>query len=217
MTKEELLTGIKAQLGDPNGNGYYEKLGISARTLQSYVDNIGSVLPEGDLSDDVVESHIAILTSIGGQMRKDISDGIKSARQTGPEPPKPGYDNVLEELRNRIAELDKSNVELKDKFLATERTAMREQFMSSLKKEMQQRGANDDYVLNVVLRNWTYADGDTLQLVIDKAMENYDAEVKQCRGGGAIPRRGGESAASDDSFDSYFSRKLAEKGIETAK
>ena len=81
IEKEELLKTFGERIGEPDANGNYEKIGISQRTLDAYVEAISKGGVE-TVDDAFLDCHISILESMGGQMRKMYADFVKSYKPT---------------------------------------------------------------------------------------------------------------------------------------
>lgn len=218
IEKEELLKTFGERIGEPDANGNYEKIGISQRTLDAYVEAISKGGVE-TVDDAFLDCHISILESMGGQMRKMYADFVKSYKPTQ-EPTKeepikeetpteetPKEDNALKAIQEQLKQVLELNTTLTsrlDKMEAKEKVA---QTTKAVADAMKAKGASDAYVLNNVLKTLQLEEGKSAEDIADAMMATYDKELKECRGAGAQPRMGGNGGSSQTAADRYFAQK----------
>ena len=222
IEKEELLKTFGERIGEPDANGNYEKIGISQRTLDAYVEAISKGGVE-TVDDAFLDCHISILESMGGQMRKMYADFVKSYKPTQ-EPTKeepikeetpieetPKEDNALKAIQEQLKQVLELNTNLTsrlDKMEAKEKVA---QTTKAVADAMKAKGASDAYVLNNVLKTLQLEEGKSAEELADAMMAKYDEELKECRGIGATPRNGTGGTASSKELEEYFAEKFANK------
>lgn len=78
MEKETLLTGLKKVLGEPTAEGYIGDTGVSVRTLDAYAEALMPTITEESLNDDFYSRHASVVKKMGGQMRHEKSEFIKT-------------------------------------------------------------------------------------------------------------------------------------------
>lgn len=207
IEKEELLKTFGEKLGEPDANGNYEKIGISQRTLDAYVDAISKLGVES-ADEAFLNCHISILESMGGQMRKMYADFVKSYKPTQ-EPTK--EDDALKAIQEQLKQVLELNTTLTtrlDQMEAKEKVA---QTTKAVADTMKAKGASDAYVLNNVLKTLQLEEGKSAEELADAMMAKYDEELKACRGDGATPRNGTGGTASSKELEDYFAEKFANK------
>ena len=218
IEKEELLKTFGERIGEPDANGNYEKIGISQRTLDAYVEAISNLGIE-TAEEAFYNNHISVLESMGGQMRKMYADFVKSYKPTQ-EPTKeesikeetpteetPKEDNALKAIQEQLKQVLELNTTLTsrlDKMEAKEKVA---QTTKAVADAMKAKGASDAYVLNNVLKTLQLEEGKSAEELADAMMATYDKELKECRGAGAQPRMGGNGGSSQTAADRYFAQK----------
>lgn len=224
MTKEELLSALSAHVGEPNESGIFPDFGISVRTLDCYVENIASVAPD-DLNDDFIAAQIAILKSIGGQLRKEKADFAKSYQPPTPPPlapsepeqpaaqpsqsptPSPTIDDRYEALLKSLTDkVDEMNRRISDR----ENSEHLSMLSHKVRTALVGKGATDEYVLNAVMRNRQMDISKDVDSLIADYLSDYDKEYAACRGEGAPPRNGTQAAKTTHGadLDAYFAEKF---------
>lgn len=223
IEKEELLKTFGEKLGEPDANGNYEKIGISQRTLDAYVDAISKLGVES-ADEAFLNCHISILESMGGQMRKMYADFVKSYKPTQ-EPTKeeepikketpteesPKEDDALKAIHEQLKQVLELNTTLTSRLDQMEAKEKVAQTTKAVADAMKAKGANDAYVLNNVLKSLQLEDGKSADDLANDMMAKYDEELKECRGIGATPRNGTGGTASSKELEEYFAEKFANK------
>lgn len=213
MTKEELSNLFAAKVGEPDADGNYAKLGISSRTLDAYLDGLSTLGTEVDEAS--LDTHMTFLGSMGGQLRKEKADFVKSYKPAEPEPKpkdeekKPEEDEYAKRIESLQAKIDEFDAKLK----RNEETANSKKLAGDVAARMKSLGAEDEYVLNIVLRGATFDGGKNANDLADELMSKYDDELRLCRGDGAIPRGNGGSGGSKNELAEYFAEKFAKQGF----
>lgn len=206
MDKETLLQGFGERLGNTE-NGFYTQNGLSERTVETYVD---AILPSvGETVDDAFyATHVAILGTMGGQLRHEKAEWIKSQKPTPPSPPNP---KPSEETPSEVAELKAMLESITERLDKTAKAEQADKELRTLKSLMKEKGAQDEYCLKNVLKGYALPEGKKATDVVDDMLKAYDSEVKECRGIGATPRAGQHGGGKTDTAASRFFAKKAEK------
>ena len=219
IEKEELLKTFGEKLGEPDANGNYEKIGISQRTLDAYVDAISKGGVE-TADESFYDAHISILESMGGQMRKMYADFVKSYKPTqeptkqdepikddAPIEPQPKEEDALKAIQDQLKQVLELNTTLTSRLDQMEAKEKVAQTTKAVADAMKAKGANDAYVLNNVLKSLQLEDGKSADDLANDMMAKYDKELKEGRGAGAQPRMGGGGGSAQNAADRYFAQK----------
>lgn len=221
IEKEELLKTFGERIGEPDANGNYEKIGISQRTLDAYVEAISKGGVE-KVDDAFLDCHISILESMGGQMRKMYADFVKSYKPTQeptkeepikeePAEPQPKEDDALKAIQEQLKQVLELNTALTSRLDQMEAKEKVAQTTKAVADAMKAKGASDAYVLNNVLKTLQLEEGKSAEDLASAMMAKYDEELKECRGVGATPRNGTGGTASSKELEEYFAEKFANK------
>lgn len=142
--KEKILQELKQRAA---------KSGCSARTIETYVENISLPEDEAMLTDEYYLAHVNILTSLGGQMSADIArqvDEFKKNYKPQPTPPKPATPPTPPALPEGFEQFQKEVRE----FMANQKTnadkAKRDALLGEVRKNLIAQGATDEFVLDFV-------------------------------------------------------------------
>lgn len=209
MDKETLLTEFGTRLGETDSEGNYTQSGISARTLDTYVEQILPTVGE-EVDDNFYTTHVAILNTMGGQMRKQIADAIKAAQKQQPKPEQPTKtDSQSGSEDNELKELTATVKSLTERLNAQEKAQKVAENLTQLKALLKEQGATDEYVLRNTLRGYTLPEGKEPKDVVEDVLKAYDNEMRECRGDGAAPRTGNGGGTSQTAVSNYFARKKA--------
>lgn len=210
MDKETLLTEFGTRLGNTDSEGNYTQSGISARTLNTYVEQILPTVGE-EVNDDFYTTHVAILNTMGGQMRKQIADAIKAAQaKQQPKPEQPTEIETPSESEDKeLKELTATVKSLTERLNAQEKAHKTAENLAQLKTLLKEQGATDEYVLRNTLRGYTLPEGKEPKDVVEDVLKAYDNEMRECRGDGATPRTGNGGSTSQTAVSNYFARKKA--------
>lgn len=211
MDKETLLTEFGSRLGKTDNEGNYTHAGISSRTLDVYVENILSTAGETP-DENFYTSHIAILNSLGGQMRKQIADAIKAAKTKQTPPSDDDADEKQTPPSDEVQKLRASIESLAKRLDDQDKNRLQETSLSELKTLLKEQGATDEYVLRNTLKGYVIPGGKKPEEVVDAVLALYDKEVRECRGDGATPRNGNGGKNSKTAVNNYFARKAQREG-----
>lgn len=222
IEKEELLKTFGERIGNPDANGNYEKIGISQRTLDAYVEAISNLGIE-TADEAFYNNHISVLESMGGQMRKMYADFVKSYKPTqeptkeepidkgAPTAEQPKEDDALKAIQEQLKQVLELNTNLTSRLDKMEAKEKVSQTTRAVADAMKAKGASDAYVLNNVLKTLQIEEGKSAEELAEAMMATYDKELKECRGEGAIPRNGTGGASSAGDLEAYFAEKFANK------
>lgn len=211
MDKETLLTEFGSRLGKTDSEGNYTQAGISSRTLDVYVENILPTAGEAP-DENFYTSHVAILNSLGGQMRKQIADAIKSAMPKQTPPSIDEADKAQTPPSDEVQKLQATIESLTKRLDDQDKTRLQETSLSELKTLLKEKGATDEYVLRNTLKGYVIPEGKNPEEVVDAVLSLYDKEVRECRGDGATPRNGSGGKNSQTAVNNYFARKAQREG-----
>lgn len=189
--KEKILQELKKRAA---------KSGCSERTIQTYVENISLPEDESTLTDDFYNGHVAILTTIGGQISRHVAEQVDEFKKNfKPEPQKtiqPGNSpDAIQKLEATVQALQaRLDQEAKDR-------ARAEKFAAA-DRLMTEQGATNKTVRELIMANVEIKDDDTAEIIATKGKTLYDAKYTELYGSGSAPRVSGNSAAgSPPDFD----------------
>lgn len=180
MEKETLLNGFNQRIGNPDANGMYSGIGVSARTLDVYIDNIlQEITDDTSVNDDFYDKHVAFIKAMGGQMMHEKSEFIKGYK---PQPQTPPAQQESE-FKQWLAKFEKEQEESKKLLLV---------------KELRIDAAGKADELNVSNRSlWKdavgmveYKDDMTLDEMTTAAKTIYEKKLKEYLGEGVQPYGG---------------------------
>lgn len=211
MEKEELLTKLQTEIGKPDAEGNYGVTGISQRTLDTYIESILPTLGE-NADDAVVSAHAAILKSIGGQIRHEKAEFVKSYKPQQPKQSQPdsngkeGKEGGGEEseILKMLKQISTDNEALKQRLDKREKEAEQTRIKTLVVEGLKSKNATDEYVLKNCLKGVEFDVSKSVEELVDEYIKVYDAEYKEARGGADAPRRGGSGASGDGFIDSFF-------------
>lgn len=215
MEKETLLTGFKNLLGEPGANGYFGDTGVTARTLDAYVDALLPTIASDDaVNDSFYQSQLGVIKAMGGQMRYEQSEFVKNYKPKEGEPPVPSS-------QPNPTPVDHGNDDLLKRLEAIEKE--REQFKkTSFEKSLREKVINKAGSLNVsnkalwedVAGMIPITDGMDESKLEEETKRLYESKLKAYNGDGAIPYRGvgggGGSDSSSKALDEFFAKKAQE-------
>lgn len=211
MEKETLLTGFAERLGAPDAEGMYEA-GVSERTLNAYVDGLlPTITDDAQVDDSFWNRHIDFLKTMGGQMRHEKAEFVKSYKPQNIKPPvkvEPTENPELEALKKRVEEMEKEKAEEKKQMAA-----------KNLRLEVKGRCAS----LNVANKAlWEdavemaeYKDGMTVDELEKATKSVYEKKLKEYFGKGASPYGGGSNLQTLDKEEANNRREAFKKHMQS--
>jgi len=214
MEKETLLNGLRSVIGEPDTTGNYKELGITDRTLDAYLGAIAPTIGD-DVADDFYQSQVTVLKAMGGQLRHEQAEFVKSYKGNNPPPPSqkpkdvPGDNQpeYLKELSNGLKTLLEENKELKSRLDRIDKNNVQSKLKTQVIGAMREAGADDDYVLETTMRGIELDEKKSVEELTKEHLARYDKEFKSCRGEGAVPRETVGGGKRKTAIDDYFSKK----------
>lgn len=214
MEKETLLTGLKNVLGEPGTNGYFGDTGVTARTLDAYVNALLPTISSDDMvSDSFYQSQAEVIKAMGGQMRFEQSEFVKNYKPKGGEqqvqtpPPNPTpVDHGNDDLLKRLDAIEKEReLEKKTSF----EKSLREKVIQKAGELNVYNKALWEDVANLV----PIKEGMSINELEEETKRMYESKLKAYNGEGAVPYGGGRPGGGSDSsktLDDFFARKAQE-------
>lgn len=201
MEKEQILSTLKEKL---------ETNSLSDRTLTAYIE---VNMPE-EGSDFDFDKHTEFLKSLNGNYSHDVAETVTKQMDdfkknykspTKKEEPSAEEKKEVEGLKAQIQAL----CERIDK---KESEESRRGLYDKVKAELKKQGCNDAYVLKNALAKVELDTERKQSEIVKDALKIYDSEFAECRGSGAMPRKGGGGNARETTeADSYFAKKKAKR------
>ncbi len=198
MTKEELLTALRGQLGT-NSN-------ISERTLDTFSEQMATAMgSEFSMTDSFVESQVGILRSVGGQLSHDISAGIEEWKKknpmttTNPQQQSQQGGEAQTELSKLMEKLNGLEERLNGEASAKRLADYKANVTAALKKKL--GNDSNDYIINNVVNSTEFDTSKDVASVVDSVEQSYNAEYKKCFGNSkapTTPQPGGAAGRTDE-------------------
>ncbi len=184
--KEKISSKIKELLKGKN------LANLSEKTIDDYCSNIaGLVTEETQLTDAFYNAHLAVLSSMNGQIYADTAAKVEAAKKTpapAPTPtPAPSQDD---ELSKKLAKIEAAQAALDAKILAKEKSEHDAKILSQANEIMKSKGSTNDFIRNITLKGITIGETDTAESIAEKYKTVYDANFKEAYGNGGVPPRG---------------------------
>ena len=197
MDKEKILSTLRDRLGTTS---------LSERTLNTYI--AATFSPDADPSEEQIESAVNVLTSLQGQYNHDIAEAKRqfTTAQIPNEPP--ASEKSDDAVLKRLQELEQSNAKLLERLDNQDAQARKAELLSTIETEMRAKNATNGYVIKNVLRSLEIADGESVENLVQKALERYDKEFAEATGTTAAPRQNdGAGVQTKSRSDEYFAQK----------
>lgn len=192
MEKETLLSGFNQRIGNPDATtGMYGDTGVSGRTINAYLDTIlPSITDDGMVTDAFYDSHVNILKAMGGQMRHEQSEFVKSYKPS-PNNPNPNSNPASPESKweERLKAIESERaLEKKGVLIQGLRQGA---FGKAAELKVSNKNLWEDAVRLV-----DYKDDMTAEDMVSKAKTVYEAKLKAYLGDGAVPYGGEQKGGS---------------------
>lgn len=183
MEKETLLTGLKKVLGEPTAEGYIGDTGVSVRTLDAYAEALMPTITEESLNDDFYSRHASVVKKMGGQMRHEKSEFIKTYKPDdhGGQPKETS--DVNAEMMKRIEALEKEREQERKK-------AHVDGLIAEIQKKSDSLKVSHKNLWNDAVKMVEYKDGVSVENAIESAKKIYESKLKEYFGEGAVPYGG---------------------------
>lgn len=218
MDKETLLTQLKSQLGEPSANGMLGNTGVTARTLDAYVNAILPLVTSDEMvNEEFINSHVSVINAMGGQMRHEQADFVKNYKtnkEVKANPVEPVIENNNNENNELIQKLLQRIETIENENKAFQKTSE----INSL-REMVKRKSGELKVANKNL--WDdavgmvqFSEGMDSVALESEAKRIYENKLKSYMGDGAFPYGNSEGDKSEENkkaLDSFFDR-MANEG-----
>ena len=204
MDKETLLSKFGAGIGEPNAaTQMYEKIGISTRTLDSYVDMIlPRIKDDASVTDEFINDHVAMLKAMGGQMNHEKAEFIKNYKPNTPHPagqtPPSGEDSELKALKESLEEI-------RNQLKGEQQKKDVEELRSSVKGKSKALKVQNQALWNDVVNSIEVTDGMDAAALEESVKKAYEAKLKAYFGDGASPY-GGNTFGGGSSDDAKSAR-----------
>ena len=206
MTKEELLSAIKAKLGSTQ---------FSERTLSDYVSGMCPFVPSDESQvDGFVDAQVSILRSMNGNYHKDFSEELsrlsrKEDKTSDEQPPsKEGGahidPSVMEELRALRESFKGLSAEFTDLRSAAHDRDVRGKVRKNLTERIRRQTGRQpvEYVFDTTLRDMVVKDDSDVRALTDEYEALYNENLRKTFGETDFPSFG--SAAGNGKADSAF-------------
>lgn len=216
MEKETLLTGFNERLGNPDANGMYDQVGVSQRTLETYVDGmLPTITDDAEVNDTFWERHVNFIKAMGGQLRHEKAEfvkGYKPAPAPAPTPtptpaptPAPAADGELQKLMERMEAMENER-KAEKQALAVKSLRM------DAKGKAEAMNVSNKALWNDAVDLVEYKDDMDAEAMAKAAKVIYEKKLKDYFGDGAAPYGGnaGGGGASGKELDDFFNRKRME-------
>lgn len=205
MEKETLLTGFNERLGNPDANGMYDQVGVSQRTLETYVDGlIPTITDDSEVNDTFWERHISFIKAVGGQMRHEKAEFAKNYK------PKPSPAPSSTKTPPVPSATEGGELAALIKRLETLENERKEEKSAQTVKELRKRAKDHSETLGVSNKAlWRDAvdqadckEGTSLDDLTKAAKHIYERKLKEYFGEGAVPYgdmgNGGAGGANEE-------------------
>ena len=206
MEKEELLSGFKKVLGEPGENGIIGDTGISSKTLEAFIESLApSITDDTKVDDAFYGRNVALLKSMGGQMRHEIAEFVKKFKTEKAEEEK-------KKMEQEGREKEKETETNPDKALLSRITALEAKLEESerknreggIRRQLEESGKSLKVTNRELWKDVTgmieLGDGVTLESATENAKQIYERKLKSYVGNGAVPY-----SKDDDGCDVHVS------------
>ncbi len=200
MEKEKILSTLTEKLG---------KTDFSQQTLGIYID-LNPVAEDAEPDDAYYEKAVSFLKGMQGQYNHDVATQVEdfkknyNPKQKTEPAPEPKPNKEVEELRSELKALQ-------DEVSQNKHNEAQKELLAQVKAEMKAQNAVDEYVLNKTLQGVTFDSKKSVKDLATEMLTKYDAEYKECRGNGAIPRTVNAGGGTPKNAASRFFEKKAQK------
>ena len=205
------------------------KTSFSARTIEKAVE-LFPVAEGSEPDSDYFKKVATFLDGMQGQYNHDFSTQLATAKknltldaetvknyseeqklallkalqpQGDPSPPD----------EDRMTALEQKIQDLTDEMKSKADEQARSMLKTKLRDAMRAHGASDEYVLNKALDKAELDSDKTFDALLQANLDLYDAELKLCRGDGALPRHRVAGGSGGGSWlDAKFAEKAAKEG-----
>ena len=200
----------------------YANLGLTEKAFDGVAGMLEKTVTEESKIQDAIaaEEVSALLKSIQGE-----SDALRTARtqaqkeledykKSHPEAKKP-EDGSGDEGQDGNAELLKQLKSIQDRLDERDRREKSERMLSEVDRLMKQKGATNDFIRRMTLRDMKAGEGDTAETLAEKYKADYDRNFREAYGTGPTPPAGGGGAGEEFKSGEYsaFVDSLRKEGL----
>lgn len=200
----------------------YGNLGLTEKAFDGVAGMLEKTVTEESQIQAAIEADevSALLKSIQGetdalrtareQARRELDDYRKSHPET--KKPEEGSGGAGAEGN---AELLKQLKSIQDRLDERDRREKSERTLSEVDRLMKEKGATNDFIRSVTLRDMKIGEGDTAEALAEKYKADYDRNFREAFGNGPVPPAGGGGAGGEFKKGDYspFVESLRKEGL----
>lgn len=172
----------------------YSNLGLGEKAFNGVASFLEkTVTNEEDIANAIAGDDVkALLTAIQGEtdrLRADKAAAEKALRdvQGGAKKTEEGEDSEVVKL---LKQMQIEQATLKSQLEQSKKEARTKEILSGVREKMRSAGSDNDFILNIVLKNAEVGDADTVDTLAEKFKASYDENYKAAYGDGPTPRGG---------------------------
>lgn len=171
----------------------YSNLGLGEKAFNGVASFLEkTVTNEDDIANAVAGDDVkALLTAIQGETDKLRAD--KAAAEKALREAKEGGEHKTEEdseVAKLIKQMQTEQAALKLQLEQSQKAARTKEILNGVREKMRSAGSDNDFILNIVLKNAEVGDTDTVDSLAEKFKASYDENYKQAYGDSPVPRGG---------------------------
>lgn len=169
----------------------YSNLGLGDKAFHGVASFLEkTVTREEDIADAVAADDVrALLTAIQGE-----TDRLRADKSAAEKALKEARENAKETEESEVAALLKQmqaeQAALKAELEQSRKETRTKEILSGVRERMRSAGSDNDFILNLVLKDAQVGDGDTVDSLAAKYKAAYDENYKAAYGDGPAPRGG---------------------------
>lgn len=200
----------------------YANLGLTEKAFDGVAGMLEKTVTEESQIQSAIESEevSALLKSIQGetdalrtaraQAQKELDDYKKSHPET--KKPEEGSGGTG---GGENAELLKQLKSIQDRLDERDRREKSERMFSDVDRLMKEKGATNDFIRRMTLRDMKTGEGDTAETLAEKYRADYDRNFKEAYGTGPTPPAGGGGSGEEFKSGEYsaFVDSLRKEGL----
>lgn len=198
----------------------YANLGLTEKAFDGVAGMLEKTVTEESQIQAAIEADevSALLKSIQGeadalrtartQAQKELEEYKKSHPETKKTDEGSGGGDGNAELLERLKSIQ-DRLDERDRREKSERT------LSEVDRLMKEKGATNDFIRSVTLRDMKIGEGDTAEALAEKYKADYDRNFREAFGNGPVPPAGGGGAGSAFKSGDYapFVESLRKEGL----
>lgn len=180
----------------------YGNLGLTEKALDGVAGMLEKTVTEESQIQAAIEADevSALLKSIQGEAdalrtaRTQAQKELEEYKKSHPETKKPEEGSGGGEGN---AELLKQLKSIQDRLDERDRREKSERTLSEVDRLMKEKGATNDFIRRMTLRDMKAGEGDTAETLAEKYKADYDRNFKEAYGNGPVPPAGGGGAGGE--------------------